>query len=276
MRRFLPALTLLALASALAGGVAAQDSSSQPTTINGLILERGTITPVEGVSLVMIGLEGPGQVSNDRGRFRFSDVPPGFYVLRMTHIAYHPVEDTLEVPPGSLMDLDVRLVPRTLEMDPIVVVASYSTRGKMRAFYDRLHNAPGSFITRADFEEANVAYVTDIMRRIPGLRMIPRRAGGVTLGQFVTMRGGCRPAIFIDGVLAAEAGLSIDELFRPDQIEGIEIYRGPQTPAAFQRNQCGSILFWTRPGGGPQGRLPFWKMAVVAGLFAVVALFLTQ
>ncbi len=254
----------------------AQSSEDLASIILGRVVERETGDAVSDAEIVLEGLDLI-RVSDENGRFEFSQVPPGAYLLRITHIGYEEIADTLTVPTSSEMDLDIQLVTTAVELEPLVVVATHSMQGKMREFYRRRRTAQaGHFIARSDFEDRPVAYVSDLLRRIPGVRMVPQRGAGMTVGNHIVMRGSCRPAIFIDGVLASSGGLTVDEMFRPNEIEGIEIYRGPETPSAYLRNECGSVLFWTRPGGGPEGNLPFWKMAIFAGVFAAIAVFLTR
>jgi len=274
VRGIIPVLALAGLLFASDAGAQVPDETA--TVIFGRVTERGTGDAVSDASVVLEGLD-VGRVSDRDGRFEFPKVAPGSYILRITHIGYETIADTLVVPPSSEMNLDVQLVTAAVELEPLVVVATYSMQGKMAAFHRRRRTAQaGHFITRADFEERHVAYVTDMLRRIPGLRMVPRRGGGMTVGNQVVMRGSCRPAIFIDGILSSTAGMTLDEMFRPDDIEGIEIYRGPETPSAYLQNQCGAILIWTRPGGRPEGKIPFWKMAIAGGLFVALALFFTR
>jgi hypothetical protein len=268
--------TLLAAAVVIVAAHGALAQAPHTSVVRGMVVERGNRAPIEGVEVVLRGLQEDRRITDDNGVFVYRIVPEGTYLLRLRHIAYQTVEDTVDVPPESEVELDIRLVPTAIELEPIVVAAAYSTGGKMRAFYERRRTGHGSYIGRADVEEQNPSFVTDMLRRIPGLRLVPRGGGGMTLGYQVVMRGNCQPAIFIDGILATRGGLSLDEMFRPDDIEGIEIYRGPQTPAAFLRNDCGTILIWTRPGGGPRGRFPLWKMVIAGGIFAVIALILTH
>lgn len=276
MRPTLPLLFSTLLVATLASAGIAVAQRPETTVVRGTVVERGSRTPIEGVEVVLKGLQEDHRVTDENGGFVYPIVPEGTYLLRLSHIAYRTVEDTLVVPAESEVELDIRLVPTAIELEPIIVAAAYSTGGKMRAFYQRRRTGQGAYIARADVEEQNPSFVTDMLRRIPGLRLVPRSGSGLTLGYRVVMRGNCAPAIFIDGILATAGGTSLDEMFRPDDIEGIEIYRGPQTPAAYLRNDCGAILVWTRPGGGPRGKFPFWKMVIAGGIFALIAMILTH
>lgn len=272
MRSIIPSLVAAALLYP-AFGAGAQVAERTASVVVGRITDRGTGSAVADASVVLEGLDG-GRMSDEDGRFEFHSVPPGSYVLRITHIGYETVADTVAVPPTNRLDLDIQLVPSAVELEPLVVVASYSMGGKMAAFYRRRRTTQaGQFITRAEVEEEHRASVSGLLRRVRGLRVLPTRSGGMSTGNNVVMRGNCKPAIFIDGILTTEGGMSIDEMLQPQDIEGIEIYRGSETPAAFVRNTCGSILFWTRPGGRTsEDGVPLWKGALISGVIATLVL----
>ena len=60
----------------------------------------------------------------------------------------------------------------------------------------------------------------------------------------------CAPAIFIDGSPMIGRSGDLDFLALPDEVSGIEIYKGPaSTPPQFylpSTATCGSIVIWTR------------------------------
>jgi hypothetical protein len=64
-----------------------------PGTVDGVVINTATKTPVSGALVILARTEGPlsGAVvvsTNDRGRFTFSNVPPGTYRLRAEHDDY--------------------------------------------------------------------------------------------------------------------------------------------------------------------------------------------
>ena len=63
-----------------------------------------------------------------------------------------------------------------------------------------------------------------------------------------TIGGPCAARVFVNG-------LNVDHVPRmhPDNIEAIEVYRGPaEVPPQFggAQSACGVIVLWTRTGGG--------------------------
>jgi hypothetical protein len=65
-------------------------------------------------------------------------------------------------------------------------------------------------------------------------------------GKSISMR--CDTQFFLDGAAMAADPAVLDNL-SPQNIEGIEIYRGAsETPSEFDfgRTSCGAIVIWTR------------------------------
>ena len=106
----------------------------------------------------------------------------------------------------------------------------------------------GHYITREEIESRNTSRLTDVVRNVPGIRIMRTRGGnGVRFVSAASMRLNCAPMIWLDGQRAP--GMELDEITASD-IEGIELYSGPsQTPLRFSQNQqstCGTIVIWTR------------------------------
>jgi hypothetical protein len=116
----------------------------------------------------------------------------------------------------------------------------------IRDFYRRAENPIfGTFMTRAEIEQYHAVRVSDLLRRIPGVQVVPVRYGVTG----VRIRG-CSPAIIIDGVLARFEP-SIDNLVVPMELEGLEVYRSAShVPVQYGglRVPCGAIMAWTRRG----------------------------
>jgi outer membrane receptor for ferrienterochelin and colicin len=129
-------------------------------------------------------------------------------------------------------------------------VVSYTRRppGPLGGFYERARRrAFGAFVTREDIERRNPFQTTDLLRTMAGIQLTPARFGN---RYHVRMRG-CAPRVFLDGIQIRMVGLTIDDLVRPNELEGIEVYRSSaETPGEFTSpGGCGAIALWTRRGG---------------------------
>ncbi|HKJ93709.1 MAG TPA: TonB-dependent receptor [Longimicrobiales bacterium] len=255
----------------IAAPLAAQQRT--PALVYGRVIDRQSGDPVVAADLWLDSTE-LHRMSDQDGRFDFGEVPPGSYLLHIEHIGYRAIADTLDVGAGKYLDLDVQMAPRAIELEPLVVVAEYDGGSKLAGFYERQRMTMGSFITRKDVEQQHSGKVSDLFRSVRGMHVVPARSpSGLDLGYHVLMRGNCRPTLYIDGAETMPTSMSIDQMVQLDDVQGIEIYRGPETPVEFQRNPCGAILVWTRPGGG-RGGIKLWKgLLIVGAALGLVLLF---
>jgi Carboxypeptidase regulatory-like domain/TonB-dependent Receptor Plug Domain len=251
----------------------------------GHVIEEESRAPVPRAQL---SLHGPGgeivaeALSDTTGHFRMAAPLPGTYTLDVRHVAFADfVSRTIEVVGGELVEVEVRLGRVVIPLEPLVVRARSRESGRLSEFHQRLatHNF-GRFITRSDLDGRAHARVTDILRTVPGITMVPVRARGRSGPEryIVAMRGSpglCEPAVYVDGVLVRQgAGATLDEFITPDMLEGAEIYTSTVgAPSQYQQpGACGVILFWTRQGDG--GEKFSWKRLLIAagGVAAVILL----
>lgn len=217
-------------------------------TVRGWVVEYETGVPLEGatVSLASGPDSLPGvvaRISGPGGTFFFPVVPPGLYRLSATLLGYMDLRDTLRVESASDLELTLPLSVSPVPLEPIVVDITQRPIGPLAGFERRRRKLRGTFITREDIEASNPFEFTDLLRTIPGTRLVPT----ATFGQRVTFRGGCTPDLWVDGTHVSTRG-DIDSFLRPEDLEAVEIYRGPETPGEFGGNLCGAIVVWTRRG----------------------------
>ncbi len=108
-------------------------------------------------------------------------------------------------------------------------------------------------ITRADIERRQAQSVADLLRGEPGLSIINN--GGAGKATQILMRGAesDHVLVLIDGVKIGSATLGTAQFqdIPVDQIERIEIVRGPRSSLYGSEAIGGVIQIFTRKGGGP-------------------------
>jgi hypothetical protein len=149
---------------------------------------------------------------------------------------------------------------------------------ELNGFYDRERQGVGRYLRREDFGNRGNQNLAQVLSRVQGTAIYysgPNqyiyfpRSGDPGGGQLLSSRrppptGGqgaapakwgppnnaCLPRLFLDGVrVAYDAQSDINSVVNPDQVEAIEVFRGPsEIPAQYNDNnsQCGVILIWTR------------------------------
>lgn len=187
------------------------------------------------------------QITDEQGGFKFGRVPPGSYEVKVEHIAFTTVMDTLEVDFGSGVEATVHVAPGVIPLAPITVVVR-SLELERNGFYNRQKYGHGTFVTRQQIEARHFQESADILARVTGVRLQPRRTGGASVA---TARAGCPMRFLVDGVRTSPT-YSIDYVLVGD-IEGVEIYLGPsQVPMEFSAfpgevgGNCGLVVVWTR------------------------------
>lgn len=182
-------------------------------------------------------------LSSASGEFLIQGLTPGPGTLRIRRLGYVARSlDVVVAASAGTRPLEVVLEPSSFKLDTVRVEAGSTDAIPEIAGRPRRRGS-GYFVSRSDIERRRPAYVSDVLRSVPGVSVRPSSG----IGNVVRLRG-CRPVIFMDGVQTLNAEL--DEMARPSDIEGIEIYRSwagvPPEYVDRSGRSCGAILVWTR------------------------------
>ncbi len=194
-------------------------------------------------------------ISNARGQYAIRLKEHGLFLLTVSRMGY-ATGDTLSVvvPEDNTAYLDLDLTPEGIELPGILVVASkLSVSLARRGFYDRQRKGLGEFIDAEDIKKQPGRRITDLLRRVPGIRVngnIPyvTRAQGLSLDAAAGTAGGlrgCQPTLLLDGMVLRGNGEF--DLIPLEWVMGVEVYKGSATIPAQWRHlaSCGLIAVWT-------------------------------
>jgi hypothetical protein len=244
-------LVAVAATSALAFLTAASPIGAQ--TIRGKLIDQYTDQPIPGATVALVNPQsapvGPTVKTGTDGSFSITAPAPGVYRLRADLSGYvSAVTPAIELGPNENVNITWRLLAGVVQMRPIAIVASRRRPpGRLSGFYDRAQrHGFGTFITRDQIEKTRPFAVTDLLRTVPGLEVLPSPRG---FGNIVRTTEGCQPAIYLDGVRFPLLGESIDDIVNPMNLEGIEVYtHATEVPAELQgpTSNCGVIALWTK------------------------------
>jgi hypothetical protein len=90
----------------------------------------------------------------------------------------------------------------------------------------------------------HAVYVTDILRRVPGLRTVPGRHGDVV----VPGRGdGACIQYYVDGILYPEGRPGdVNQFLNGGEVAALEVYQPEATPGQFMTGRsCITVVLWT-------------------------------
>jgi hypothetical protein len=245
--------------------------------VRGKVLEHGTSAPLWGAAVSLAsgpdGTRGIGtRVTGEGGEFLFQQVPAGLYRVSVTLLGYRDLRDTLRVVPGTDLDLVLPLSVSPVPLEPIVVSAERRRADPLAGFENRRRRlGGGTFMTREEIEARAPHVFTDLLRMVPGARVVPVSS----FGNGVLFRGTCAPTIFVDGVRLM-ATQDLDALLPPMDLEALEVYTGAHLPAEFGPTPCGAIVIWTRRGEPIANGSSFWRRLIFAVGFVSLALVLTR
>jgi hypothetical protein len=246
---FIPTSRLsVVLILACVGEARAQSPQSSPRhVVSGMVVDTAG-APLDGAMVLLLTRDAPAaSVSTaNGGKFAIAGDMTGSSSLLVRRLGYHPREVPLSFPRDSAHLLTIELLINPAPLREIVVGPANPPSGWMRGFYERKNaHSFGHFFSRAEIRARNAIHLSEILRTVPGLSLMPGRGGG-----FLVRLRGCRlaPIVWVDGQRAPRSEL--DDVVMVNDIEGIEIYASTAgVPAQFLDRSnagCGTILVWTR------------------------------
>lgn len=191
-----------------------------------------------------------GAVTDSDGAFRISGIAAGAAQVSARRIGFRPGTAEVTVVDGQTVDVTIVLAPTPVRLEQVTVTARHQPYdARLAGFKQRSLMKVGTFITREKIESRAAPSLSDLLREVPGVRIVAARSG---IRNAVRFRGqNCPPIIFVDGVPASADEFDLD-MIDPVSLEGVEIYMGMLTvPAELTAprglDQCGVIAVWSRP-----------------------------
>jgi hypothetical protein len=229
------------------GGVARRDLFLGGTaSIRGLVrTERNQ--PLANARVAIAGRERMA-TTDSGGAFHLNDIPAGSQTAEIRALGYAPELRTLVLPAASDTTLDVTLTSVKKVMDTIRVLAQRVYNRDSNGFLRRKRMGGGHYFDQATVQRERPYDVSRMLFKVPSLRVDQRG-----FNRRILMRGGfaggyCTPAFYLNGMkMPSDLLGELDFMVRPEELDGMEVYRGGSAPAQFSDfGGCGSIVVWTR------------------------------
>ncbi|HEY7235692.1 MAG TPA: SusC/RagA family TonB-linked outer membrane protein [Gemmatimonadaceae bacterium] len=264
---------LLPLAFAILLPRSGANAQGSGTTISGRVVDSTAQQPLVGAEVVIVGNGGitlRGARTDGAGRFILSNVPAGEQRLRVRFVGYAPKEQSLTVRDGVNATIDFALMPRSLQLDQVVIT------GTGGAVQKRAVGNVVESIAATDVLQVAPARTVDqlVGARTPGVIVLPS-SGQVGTGAQIRIRGASSlslsndPIVYIDGVRmnsdAAQGpvqrgggGASRINDIDPEDIESIEIIKGPAAATLYGTEASnGVVQIITKRGRSGQAHWDF-------------------
>jgi hypothetical protein len=240
--------------AAVAARQATDTGAKAPQPLGSAIL-TGTVTatngqPLEGAQILLLGTQLGGRTDHN-GNFRLGGLPGGTQSIEIRQIGYAPQRYAVDLAPNKESKVTAVLEERAVVLEAVEVAGKKGSG--IPGFDQRKKHGFGTFITRDDIEKRGSIRTTDLFRTIPGVQVL-WNGSGYTVQMSRASTGYCPVQYYIDGApFLSTGGDDMDQIVQPQDIQAIEVYKGPtETPAEFQGSggaSCGTIVIWTRRGG---------------------------
>jgi hypothetical protein len=116
-------------------------------------------------------------------------------------------------------------------------------------FYDREKTGFGIYLTPYELSQKHAMHTAELFRGLAGVQVVPTGSQSYSVIMSRGASQNCPPNYVVDG--GSVMGGDLDNMVQPQDIEGIEIYRGPsEIPGRWMgmRSACGLIVIWTKRG----------------------------
>ncbi len=147
------------------------------------------------------------------------------------------------------------------ELDEVVVTANRVARTVDETL------APVTVITRKDIERYQAVELSEVLRRVPGLSISNSGGIGKATSIFIRGTGSGHVLVLINGVRQGSATLGSTSFqdIPVDQIDRIEVVRGPRSSLYGSEAIGGVIQIFTRKGGKPSVELSIGSNKTIKG-----------
>jgi len=200
-----PATSFVALLCVLTLVSATPVAAQQTGTLTGRVLEHENSRPIPDVVVRLHDL-GLSTVTDAAGMFRFEVVPEGAHILVVEHLAFGDQSREIAVNPGEDLRLDVRLAPRTIELEPLVVEAVTELERRRISTGHSINEVGPAQLSEA--ARRGLALSDVLAQHLPGLRVRSGRTGSCVEYRSTSAQGGCNEvSIYVDGVRSAAPSL---------------------------------------------------------------------
>ena len=231
----------------LGGDHGAGGAAARVTRIDGVVVSDDGARPIPHASVRVIG-SGMTVRADAQGRFTLAGAPTGTRALEVHAIGYFPGRFGADLIDGA-GPLLLTLSNAKQFLDTVLITSRQTGDPLRSGFLDRRRVGLGRYVTEEEIARFRPIYVTDILRRMPGLYLEREAGNEISILMRGTFTDRCTPSFYINGRYMRGLTASELDLFAPtDRITGVEVYSGTIVPPQFEPglSGCGSIVVWTR------------------------------
>lgn len=247
---------LLALAAALAFGTGS--AAAQQAVLTGRVTDASTGQPVVGAQVTLVG-SNLGSQTNTSGVYTLRGAPAGTFNVRVLSIGYAEQTQQVRLSGGQTTTQDFTLRPMAIELSPVVATATGEQRRVEVGNAIARVNAASVVQTRAVSNMADL-----LVSRAAGVMVTPGVQTGA--GTRIRIRGTSslsltnNPIYIVDGIRVegstgassvSVGGTTVSRIgdLNPEEIESIEIVRGPSAATLYGTDAANGVVVITTKKG---------------------------
>jgi len=248
-------------------------AAAQGGTLAGTVTAQGTNAPLQEARVIVVGTSLVGLTGPD-GKYTIRRVPAGTAEIRIIRVGYQEQKKSVRVSDNETATLDFVMAQTIVQLQEVVTTAT----GEQRRV--EVGNAVENVSVSKLTEEAPIRNLADVLNsRVPGVMV---QGGGQTgSGQRIRVRGVSSvslsndPIYVIDGIRMSannssasfgNGGSNFSRLgdIDPEQIENIEIVKGPSAATLYGTDAAnGVVVITTKKGRAGAAR---WNGFVEGGV----------
>ncbi len=213
-------------------------------TVSGVVLLEGA--PMPGSRVELVGTNAV-TLTDAKGEFTLRNLPSGSGVLLARHLGYAAEAAPVDLSSHDNPHVTIKLPKYVAVMDPVLVIARRTAALDKVGFGQRRKSGAGYYIGPERLEKMNAYYVSDVLRMVPGLRVVSTSRGEMITSTHDLGRGCVQ--YFVDDIPYTEMTPGdVNNFVTGGEIVAVEVYQAGMAPAQYLRSlgACTTILLWTR------------------------------
>jgi len=245
-----------------------QSLFAQSITISGTVTEKGSNTPLPGVSVIIEGTA-TGSVTDFDGKYSINTENSKDKSLIFSYIGFKTISVKLT---GESQVIDIALEEDATGLDEVIVIGSSLTQSRKK-----LGNAITTVKAEAILKTSPVNITSAIQGKVPGAQITQNSgdpAGGfsIRLRGPSTIKGSSEPLYVVDGVITSNLTTNVTNLnvsagdaspgqnrmvdINPNDIESINILNGAAAAAIYGSRASNGVVIITTKRGANLGDKP--------------------
>lgn len=212
-----------------------------------VVLEGGA--PGGGSRVELVGTDVVA-LTNEKGEFTMTNLRAGSRVLLARHLGYGAETVPVDLSERAPQKVTMTLPKYLAVMDPVLVTARRKAGLDRVGFGLRSRSGAGYFLGPEQLKNIPAVYLTDILRRVPGIRVSYTPSGEVvTSSRAASTNGNTCVQYFLDDMpWRSMSPGDINTFINAHEVVGVEVYQGHVAPPQYMlgSGSCMVIVLWTR------------------------------